>query len=162
MAGRPILREAIRRVEALGGEQWVLDNVMNGVSFAQLAKLADVSRGMLYEWMHKDEKRWEAYQKARELGAYALAEDALNLVDTATPDNISVNRERANMRKWLAERANRQAFGQPRDQVPLSLNIGQLHLTAIQETEEPRARLAAPVEDAEFEVVKEPTLEDLL
>lgn len=159
MAGRPIFREAVNRIQAMGGEQWVLDNVMGGMTLSQVSRLADVSRGMMYLWMHQDAKRWEAYQKAREIGAYAMAEEALEIVDNSSPERISIDRERARMRQWLAERANKKDFGRPQDTAPAQISIGQLHLTALQAAALPPAPL---VEEGEFEIVKEPILEDLL
>jgi hypothetical protein len=161
MAGRPIYRASVKLVEQMGGEEFVLEAVMSGASTSSVARLCDISRGMLYEWLHKDAERWQRYQEAREIGAFALADEALEIADTATSETVAVDRERVRVRQWLAERANKQEFGKDAG-VQVNLTVGDLHLTAVKSAPG-RPAIAAPVEDAEFEVVREtPTVEELL
>jgi AcrR family transcriptional regulator len=145
-----------------GGEEYVLEAVMGGTSTADVSRICDVSRGMLYEWLHKDETRWQRYQEAREIGAHAMADEALDIVDRATNDTITVDRERAKVRQWLAERANKKDFGKDRGDVNLNLSIGDLHLDALQAAQKALPMGEGQVVDAEFEVVDEPTLDELL
>lgn len=154
MAGRPIYRESVARIEDKGGEHYVLETIMDGHPTAVVAAVCDISRGMLYEWLHKDSERWERYQEARRVGAHVLAEQALEIVDDATSETISVDRERARIRQWLAERANPKDFGKEGAGVNLQLSIGDLHLQAVKQLP------AQDIEEAEYEVL--PELEDLL
>jgi len=157
MAGRPIYREAVVRIEDKGGEAYVLECIMDGHPTAAVAAVCDISRGMLYEWLHKDNERWERYQEARRIGAHVLAEQALEIVDDATSETIAVDRERARIRQWLAERANPRDFGKEAG-VQVNLSIGDLHLQAVKQAALPSPR--DNIEDAEYEVL--PELDDLL
>ena len=159
MGGRAIYHQSVGKIMDTGGEDFVFERIMGGASTSDVSRLCDVSRGMFYEWLHKDPERWGRYMDAREIGAHAMADQALDIVDHSDIMNITVDRERAKMRTWLAERANKKDFGKDRGDVNLNLNIGDLHLEALQSAQ--KALPEPEVVDAEFEVVK-PTLDDLL
>ena len=151
MPGRKIYHQAVALITECGGEGFVFEAVMGGMSTAQVCRIADVSRGMLYEWLHKDPERYERYQDARKIGAHAMVDEALEIVDSADALSIGVDRERAKTRMWLAERANKKDFGKEAG-VQVTLSIGDLHLQALRQLPDPT------VVDAEFEVI-EPSLE---
>ena len=165
MAANPIFRQIVARIESFGGEEFVFDELMGGSTLADLGRIMDVTRGQLYKWMHKDEERWNAYLQAREIGAHAMVDEARDILDEATAHSIAVDRERARIRQWVAERANRGEFGaQTPAQGSLVLSIGELHLAAVQSGDAPAILPGkSAVEDADFEVVEdEPNLSDLL
>ena len=60
MPGRPLFRIVCATIEEYGGEEWVLEHIMDGRTLAQVCDVMDVSRGMVYQWLHKDAERWEA------------------------------------------------------------------------------------------------------
>jgi hypothetical protein len=168
MAGRPIYRASVKRIEDMGGEEWVISETMAGITVGAICAATDVTRGMFYQWIHKGGDRWEKFQQARRLGAFALADQAQEIVDSSDPLNIAVDRERAKIRTWLAERANREAFGAQKEQAQV-LNVGELHLHALQQSESAAptalpAESSANIEDAEFEVepAPAPALDDML
>ena len=149
MPGRPLFRLVCATIEEYGGEEWVLEHIMDGRTLAQVCDVMDVSRGMVYQWLHKDEERWDAYNAAKMIGAHAMVEDAFEILENATPETIIVDRERAKIRQWIAERANRKDFGTEKgQQVQAVLSISELHLVAVQE-----ALKDVPVEDADYEVI---------
>lgn len=133
MPGRPLFKIICATIEEYGGEEWVLEQIMDGRTLAQVCDVMDCSRGMVYQWLHKDEERWTAYNAAKMIGAHAMVEDAFEILENATPDTIVVDRERAKIRQWIAERANRKDFGSEKgQQVTAVMNISELHLVAVQ------------------------------
>lgn len=152
MSGRPRFRAAIEMIEEWGGEEFVLEQLMDGQSLKKIATVMDVSRGLLYRWLHQEEDRWDKYNEAREVGAHAMVDSAFEILEGATATSISVDRERANIRKWLAERANRKDFGSEKtQQVHNVMNISEMHLVAVQQA--PKDVPALPPEEVDYEIV---------
>lgn len=147
----------------IGGEERIFDLLLSGATMSDVAREVDCSRGLLYQWMHLDEERWESYQESRRLGAYSMTDEALEILDGSNAESIQVDRERAKMRQWMAERANRADFGkEPKTQV--TLNLGAIHLTAIKNTSAEIAAAFDDVPEAEYEMLPpaEDNIEDLL
>lgn len=59
----------------------LLERVASGERLRDVAKSWDVSHGRLLRWLGEDEKRYEGYKRALELGSYELVEDALEIAD---------------------------------------------------------------------------------
>ena len=142
MAGRPLLRRFSESMAKSNGEEYVMNAVMEGISLYKIADHLDTTRGLLYTWLHNEDGRWEAYQEARKVGAYAMVEDAHAIADSATNESVALARERVKVRLWQAERANREAFGQQKE-TNVNISVGDLHLQALQ------ASPAEQIEDAE-------------
>ena len=149
MTGRPLFKIICATIEEFGGEEWVLEHIMDGRTLAHVCDVMDISRGQVYQWLHKEDERWTAYNAAKMIGAHAMVEDAFEILENATPESIVVDRERAKIRQWIAERANRKDYGSEKgQQVQAVLNISELHLVAVQE-----ASKELPVEEVEYEVI---------
>ena len=140
MASRPNLQHFTRTVENHEEEFWEL--VSDAKTVKDIAKQVGVwagrakypfGRRMVYHWIHQDKsgERWKKFKQHRAQAAHVLAEDALEILDEASPASISVDRERARTRQWLAERYNRAEFGDNSKQANVTLNVGQLFLDAM-------------------------------
>jgi len=146
----------VRDVHAKGGLEYVLDRIRNGETMGQIAETFGLSRGMMYNYIkHMDtEMDGEAtrlYKRARVDSATTNVEEAKEISDEPVRDQVDVsrNRERVRVRLWMAERFNKEDFGQkPESQVML---IGELHLKALQQYGKPDAQKLQPgdIEDAE-------------
>ncbi len=95
-----------------------------------LARYLGVSRPLLYEWLTGTDERKAALALAREDSGGALAEEALHLLDTASPLEYQHANARANFRKWLASVLDRKTYGQQTNVPAMSISIGSLHLAA--------------------------------
>jgi hypothetical protein len=93
-------------------------------------------------------------EQARLQGAWALSEEALEIVDDARPDKdeIALARLRAETRDKLAGRWNRAELGEQKQQTNVTVNLGTLHLDALRQRQQARATIA-PTVDAEDVVV---------
>ena len=97
-----------------------------------LARYLGVSRPLLYEWLTGTDERKAALALAREDSGGALAEEALHLLDTASPLEYQHANARANFRKWLASVLDRKTYGQQTNVPAVAISIGSLHLAAHQ------------------------------
>lgn len=68
--------------------------------------------------------------RARTIGAMAKVEQAEQIADTATVENVQLARLQVHTRHWSAERFNREQFGQNKG-VNVSISVGGLHLEAL-------------------------------
>lgn len=132
MAGMPKRKLIVERIEMMGGEEGVIEGIMEGKSLLSICRTWGVSRGMMYWWLHRDDERWKAFEEARRLGAYAMADDIHDLEEGMTDTSVFVDRERVRIKQWLAERANRAAFGKDSGNVQIGVVISasDLHLQA--------------------------------
>jgi hypothetical protein len=89
-----------------------------------------------------------ALQEARKEQAEKMAEDSLELVDSLahkeelTSQDVSLAKERVGVRKWLSAMNSPERFAQK--QQNLTLNIGELHLSALKKAR-PALELAQEV-----------------
>jgi hypothetical protein len=99
--------------------------------------------------------------EARKAGGDALVEDAAGIIDGAPTDNreaLTKAVKRAEMRQWIAERANPANWGGLKATTVNVLSFGAMHLTALQRVAAPSVT-AAPdglaLPPADFEVLPE-------
>lgn len=106
-------------------------------------------------YLHKvfgNEAATNALRNARARGAHSLVEDTLDIADRATEDDIGVARLRVQARQWTAEKWNPAEFGRQGNNVNVQLNLGELHLAALQKYQQP----PHPVIEAHAEVIELP------
>jgi hypothetical protein len=129
--------------ELEGGEDRIFEMIAEGdktmkVIAAGLKSEAfpdGVSRGLLYSWikMGGDERRVK-FDAAREIRAHGLVEEGLDILDNtiaATSQDVTLAVARANYRKWLASKQNRDEYDE-RQQGPLiNVSLNSLHLDAL-------------------------------
>lgn len=171
MPGRPKLAALIRRVEEEGIDR-ILDRIADGEYIKDIAASYSVSRRMIYDLLHSDSDWWEGFRLARQASAAHFAEEGMEILDkagTATSAEVAKATARAKYRQWLAEKLDRDTFGEQKTPVNVNIGIGELHLSALQShgrmgaqpgqgeltTEGPTRSLPSPdhIEEAEAEVV---------
>jgi len=163
MAGRPKRKALLRRIEEGGGwDEVVFSRVRAGEYMSHIAKSLGVSYDLL-----RDAIRYggpeidEAYQEAKADSADALIEssfedlDKLDKVRDPTSAEVSRTKLKVDHKKWLAAKRDRSQYGDD----PLAaigvLDLGQLHLAALQSAGAPPRLNAADhdeeIPDADFE-----------
>ncbi len=156
MVGESNMRVLEETIDAAGGEDAVFDRIASGEMISELADEYGVSRGLFYKWIAKTDDRRERLREARQISASVMVDEARDLLEVSTKDTIPVDRERARVRTWLAERYDRQTFGDKKDEVNIKVDIGLLHIKAMkrqrlleeqeQEIEEVRAEVLPHLE----------------
>lgn len=145
MPGQPKSKAFALKIDQLGGMEWLAEAIMGGTSIIDLSEEIGCSRGWLYGWMNKDPERHAQFKEARRISSFSHADDATQIVDQDVHPALSgLVRERANHRRWLAERANPTDFGKEKA-IGLQINIGELHLDALKQMNEPRVLEAVQV-----------------
>jgi hypothetical protein len=125
-------------------------------SVLSLAREMGVSPGLLYAYIWHDEERKAAVARARELAAHLLVDQGLERLDDADPFHAALANSQANYRRWLAGVFNREAYGEGRQAITGSINIGELHLHAHQVIKQlPAYRHDAGEEPAQLEAGQE-------
>lgn len=94
-----------------------VDQALVMVTEGMLLKHAAVSLGLplssLYRYLRGDLSIWENYRRARELGANAHAEDAVDIADNDSDPRRA--RNRINVRQWLAAKLDPKTYGDKLD-----------------------------------------------
>lgn len=115
-------------------------------------------REQVTRYLHSIEGAEERLTRARTRSARGLAEEALDIVDKASAESreaLTKAKMQADVRHWMAERYDRDAFGQKQQtNVAISLNV--LHLDALR-ARAVRSRVSS-VENGLTENVLEATL----
>jgi len=163
MAGQKLTRSIGKRLTAYGEDEIFSLYLQHGGVRPLLKnmpkKVGPMSTGVFYAWLKETPERISKWQMVQEIQGSNWAEQALEIVDDADPENVQVARLRADTRKWLAERFNRQQFGKPELAATVGITIGDEFLESLKKVEAwARAkRVAAPepeeVEEADYEVL---------
>ncbi len=141
MSGQPKRRKMEEQLESLGGLPWLCGQIADGHSLRDIAaEHLDCSRWSVMRWLHADPDREAEYERSRRLGAASQVEQAQgNLTDAAQHAKEHANsayvqavRNDADFRKWYAGVVDRKGFGPPNQRTEVILNIGELHLAALQ------------------------------
>ena len=96
----------------------VLTLVIEGQLLRQAAKLLNLPESSLYRALHADPTLWANYKRARELGANAMAEQAVDIADNDVDAKRA--RNRIMVRQWLAGKLDPKTYGDR-----LDLNVTQ-------------------------------------
>lgn len=126
--------------ELTPGEVYFFGRVAAGAKMGEIAKEFGVSRPWLYTWM-KDRRRREvrepAYQDAKRAAADYHAEEAGNVLDEVAPGSssadVSLAGKKSDHHRWLATVLDREQYGPKGQEVNVSLDLGQLHIQALEE-----------------------------
>jgi lipopolysaccharide biosynthesis regulator YciM len=132
MAGFPMRRALEKKIDELGGIEFVSSHIAEGMTIGRLAEFIECSRPMLSFWINQTEDRKNAVLSARKLKAEKLAEDALDIADYADGASSSaVNKARLQVdtRKWMASKLDPENFGEK--SMELNISVGDLHLQAL-------------------------------
>lgn len=157
MAGNPIRRMTSHALSEMGEDKLFQAHLEMGSVPRALKHLEEdlgkVSEGMFYAWLHEDDSRWERWQKHLKIVAHILAGESLEIVDETAdnPRGVASARLRAEQRRWLASRYNRQAFGKTPETTVVGINFADDYMTALKRVEERRKKEDAI--EAEYEVL---------
>jgi hypothetical protein len=137
MPGQPKWRAFCAAVD----EDAVMECVADGQTLKAIGFTYGVSRSMMYRWVGADPDRKARYAAAKRASAEVLVEEAVALLDGAEPDRDSITKAKAQagIRQWLAERLDRAQYGEDKSQPVLQVNVGSLHLAALQAQPTPQA-----------------------
>ena len=137
MPGRPILQKFCRRVEALGGEEFIYSELGGGYSYNRIATLLGVDRRLLASWRNMTEERAEKCKYWRRKGADAIAEQSVDDLEALKDDpdlnsaKVSLARASAQGKRWMASKlADKWS---DRTVVDINVNADSLFLDVIQE-----------------------------
>ena len=98
------------KLDAAGTEA-ICDMLTQGDSFRVIAATYDVSISRLFEWIELDPERSQACARARVEAAQAYDDKALETLESADKETISVAREVAAHYRWRAKAANPKRYG---------------------------------------------------
>ena len=119
MAGRPIIKAAYKALSGLG-EPIIFEKYLEVRSVGRLLKniepdIGHISVGVFYKWLHSDRtgERWQRWQENKKIIGSSLGEEALSLVDDADDGSVQAARLKAEQRRWMSERYNREEYGKP-------------------------------------------------
>ena len=151
MAGQPRLNALVSAIESAGGDDVIFDRIADGEFLTSVAEDWDVSSQLLRKWIRLDPERVKRYDAAKHASADALVEDAGEILDkasTLSSQHIAKEKSRAEFKKWLATRRDREQYGDDAAQVNVNLNLGQLHLDTLRH----KGRvIELPPEDVEYD-----------
>ena len=135
MSGQPKTQQMIAKLEALGGIEWLCEQIGNGVSLRHPAEHLGCSRYPVMRWVKKDPDRERQYKEARTESAGAIAEHAKQLLDDADVKStaaVQKARNQAEYYKYLSSVFDRPNFGPADQKHSVTLSIQDLHLAALQ------------------------------
>ncbi len=155
MAGMPLRAKILARIEADGGwDEAVFDRVRAGDYMKDIAKDLGATYSILRDAIrHGGEERKREYETAKFESADALVEDAMIAIDklddiiAITSPEVSRAKLTADTKRWLAGRRDRGQYGDDPLAVIGVLDLGQLHLSALQKAGS-RDLLEAPEPEA--------------
>jgi hypothetical protein len=130
MAGKKITQVSHAKINAFGEDE-VMGAIANGETLTRLAERIGVSRPLLSAWCNKPQ-RVDKYAHAKRAAASALVDESLQIVDAAEIDTVQVAELRADTRKWIASRLDRQTWGDDKGPT-VAIQINDLHLGALRQ-----------------------------
>lgn len=75
----------------------VLDSLVDGTAITTICKKLGCVPSTVYRWAYKDDQFAQQFSRAREYSADALVDQAQEIADTATPENVQVAKLRCDM-----------------------------------------------------------------
>jgi hypothetical protein len=118
-----------KKIHAFGGEAMVFDHISQGKTIDSVIKSLGISIGGFYKWVEKDEKRGELLARARTRGGRSLAEQTLEIADSATPQEAQVAKLRVDTRRWLASKLSEEFSD--KQQPLVNIDLGSMALDAL-------------------------------
>lgn len=121
-----------------------------------VCKRYDVARDTLWKWINADHDRLARYKAALKESGSAWAEKAAEALEEAKGESsaeVQLAKARADFYWRMAERRDRDQYGEEKNRVDLNVNIGDLHLNALrihghmdkhQEIQQPSVKLLPP------------------
>lgn len=176
-----------RLIEQAGGGEVIWEQIAAGCLMREIMEPfvnpdtgKPYDKSLLYQWIHRDPEREKAWKDARRRSAYAKADQAGELLEEMSDDarrarsvggipasEVTLVNQRVKYLQWLAGVSNDEFKDTKAGDI--NINLGQLHLEALQAGNRPREleavdltatpALPAPEPDstveAEFEFITE-------
>ena len=119
-----------KAVHAAGGEAQVFHFIAGGMTTNKLCAILGVAPGTFYDWVERVPARRETLNRAREIAAHSLADQALEIADDATPQDVQVAKLRCDLRLKLAAKHNHGYYGD-KSAPAVNVDLGGLALDAL-------------------------------
>ena len=124
------LSVANKAVHKFGGEDAVIEYIANGGTTSALCKSLGVAVTTFDRWIDRGgETRRSAYAQARARGGQSLAEQTIEIADSATVQEVQLAKLRCDRRAWLAGKLNDDYSDKPAPLV--NIDLGSLALDAL-------------------------------
>jgi hypothetical protein len=119
-----------KKIHAFGGEVAIVDRLSQGETVLGVARTLGISHTAFYDWVDRGgETRIAALARARARGGQSLAEETLEIADSATPQEAQVAKLRVDTRRWLASKMN-EDYGD-KQQPLVNIDLGSMALDAL-------------------------------
>ena len=119
-----------KKIHAFGGELAIVDRLSQGETVLGVARTLGISHTAFYDWVDRGgEARAAALARARARGGQSLAEETLEIADSATPQEAQVAKLRVDTRRWLASKMNDE-YGD-KQQPLVNIDLGSMALDAL-------------------------------
>ena len=118
-----------KKIHAFGGEAMLFDHISEGKTVNSVIKSLDISIGGFYKWIEKDAQRGELLARARTRGGRSLAEQTLEIADSASPQEAQVAKLRVDTRRWLASKLSEEFSD--KQQPLVNIDLGSMALDAL-------------------------------
>ena len=119
-----------KKIHAFGGEVAIVDRLSQGETVLGVARTLGISHTAFYDWVDRGgEARAAALARARARGGQSLAEETLEIADSASPQEAQVAKLRVDTRRWLASKMNEE-YGD-KQQPLVNIDLGSMALDAL-------------------------------
>jgi len=150
---------ALEQKIAEDGEELVFMRIAEGERMHLIAARYDVSKAMIYRWIHMTPEREKAWGESKKIRAHSAIEEGQEILDNPaaalTSATATMAKERANWRKWYAGILNREEYGERPAGVEINLNVSELHLDALRVSGGMKNHLAPPPAAQAVEEIEE-------
>jgi hypothetical protein len=120
-----------KKIHQFGGEMAIVDRLSQGETVLGLARTLGISHTAFYDWVDRGgEARAAALARARARGGQSLAEQTLDIADSASPQEAQVAKLRVDTRRWLASKMAPDEYGD-KQQPLVNIDLGSMALDAL-------------------------------
>ena len=121
---------ANKAIHKFGGEDAILEFIASGGTISALCKVLGIGNTTFDRWVERGgAARMAAYARARVRAGQSLAEQTLEIADSATPQEAQVAKLRVDTRRWLASKMN-DDYGD-KQQPLVNIDLGSMALDAL-------------------------------
>lgn len=128
MPGRPKRTHDLVALDRIGAER-VEDLLASAMPLAAVCRELKVGKQALFAWLEADASRTGLLARARARAAHTLADEVLEIADSADASEVQVAKLRVESRRWLASKWNAAAYGEQKGQ-NITIDVGSMFLTA--------------------------------
>jgi hypothetical protein len=130
-AARKEASDVNKKIHQFGGEVAIVDRLSQGETVLGLARTLGISHTAFYDWVDRGgEARAAALARARARGGQSLAEQTLDIADSASPQEAQVAKLRVDTRRWLASKMAPDEYGD-KQQPLVNIDLGSMALDAL-------------------------------